>query len=99
MDQSKKSRKGIEGQTLAVCVEARAEAYGSKHPEEGVIWTGKKVYMPQLPSKNKEVELSEDLNYGMEWVLRYYGGSLKQEKDHLPPRDDVAEFDVRTNEK
>ena len=37
MDQSKKSRKGIEGQTLAVCVEARAEAYGSKHPEEGVI--------------------------------------------------------------
>ena len=55
--------------------------------------------MPQLPSKNKEVELSEDLNYGMEWVLRYYGRSLKQEKDHLPPRDDVAEFDVRTNEK
>ena len=45
------------------------------------------------------MELSEYLNDGIKWVLRYYGGSLKQAKYPLPPRDDVMEFNVRTNTK
>ena len=35
----------------------------------------------------------------MEWMLRDYGVSLKKTKDPLPHRDDVVEFDVRTNTK
>ena len=40
-----------------------------------------------------------ELNDGMEWVFRYYGRSLNQAKESLPPRDDVMEFYVRTNTK
>ena len=43
------------------------------------------------------MKLSEDLNDGVEWVFRYYGISLKQSKDPLPPRDDVMEFYFRAN--
>ena len=32
-------------------------------------------------------------------MFRDYGISLKEEKDTLPPREDVVEFDVRTNTK
>ena len=32
-------------------------------------------------------------------MFRYYGISLKQAKDPLPPRDDVTEFDVLSNTK
>ena len=39
------------------------------------------------------------LNDGMEWVFGDYVRSLNQAKDPLPPRDDVVEFDVRTNVK
>ena len=67
--------------------------------KKGVIVTGKKVYTPRLPSTYKETELSEELNDGMEWVLRDYRISLNQEKDPLPPRDDVIEFYVKTNTK
>ena len=35
----------------------------------------------------------------MECVFSYYGISLKQEEDPIPPRDDVMEFDVQTNTK
>ena len=45
------------------------------------------------------MDLSEDLNNGMECVFIYYGRSLKQKKYPLPPRDDVMEFNVKTNTK
>ena len=64
-----------------------------------MIRTGKKVYRPPLPSTCTETEISEDLNDGMEWVLRDYGLSLKQTKYPLPPRYDRMEFDVQTNTK
>ena len=48
---------------------------------KGVIRTGKKDYMPPLPSTYKEKELSEDLNNGMDWMFRDYRRSLKQAKD------------------
>ena len=35
----------------------------------------------------------------MEWVFRDYRISLNQEKDPLPIRDDVVEFDIQTNAK
>ena len=35
----------------------------------------------------------------MEWVFRDYRISLKQETDLLPTRNDVVEFDVKTNTK
>ena len=35
----------------------------------------------------------------MEWVFRYFGISLKQAKEPLPHRDDIMEFDVKTNTK
>ena len=54
-----------------------------------MICTGKKVYRNPLPSTYKETELLEDLNDGMEWVLRDYGTSLKKTKDPLPPRYDI----------
>ena len=66
-----------------------------KNPKEkGVIRTEKKFYRPPLPSTYQETELLEDLNNGMEWVLRYYRRNLKQAKESLPPRYDVIEFDV-----
>ena len=46
--------------------------------------------MSPIPSTYKETELSEDLKYDMEWVFRDYNRSLKQEKDPLPPREDVV---------
>ena len=45
------------------------------------------------------MELSEDLNDGMEWLFRDYGTSLKQAKNPLPPRYNVMEFGVRDNKK
>ena len=35
----------------------------------------------------------------MEWVFREYMISLKQVKYRLPPKDDVMDFDVKTNKK
>ena len=35
----------------------------------------------------------------MEWVFRDYGRYLKQAKEPISPRNDVVEFDVRTNTK
>ena len=35
----------------------------------------------------------------MEWVFRDYARYLKQEKDPLPPRNDVVEVDVRNDTK
>ena len=66
-----------------------------KTTEKGFILIGKKVYRPKLPSTYKETDLSEDLNYGMEWVFRDCGRPLKQANDPLPPRDNVIEFDVQ----
>ena len=41
--------------------------HAGKNPtEKGIIRTGKKVYRPPLTSTDKETELSEDLNDGME---------------------------------
>ena len=37
-----------------------------------VICTGKKVYRHPLKSTYKETEILEDINKGMEWVLRDY---------------------------
>ena len=45
---------------------------------------------PKLPYTYKVTELSEDLNYGMDWVFRYYGISLKQSKDTLTPRESMV---------
>ena len=53
--------------------------------------------MPPLPSTYKETELSEELNYGIEWVFRYYRSSVKQAKNPLPPRENVMKFNLRTN--
>ena len=55
--------------------------------------------MPPLPSIYKEMELSEDFDYGMVWVFRYYGIPLKKAKETLPPRDNVMEYYVQTNTK
>ena len=41
----------------------------------------------------------EDLRDGMEYVFRDYGRSLKEEKNPLPSRDNVMQFDVRNNTK
>ena len=62
MDKSVKIWKIVENQTIAVGVEARVDACGKPPTEKGVIYTGKKVYMPPLPDTYKETELSEDLN-------------------------------------
>ena len=75
------------------------EACGKPHKKKVVIHTVKKFYRPPLTSTYKETELLEELNNGMEWVLRDYGRSIKQEKGPLPPRDDVVEFDVWNNAK
>ena len=45
------------------------------------------------------MEISDNLNDGMEWAFRDYGISLKQANDLLPPRDAVMEFDVQNNTK
>ena len=97
MDKAIKICKGVESQPVNVGVEARLDACGEAPTENGIIRTGNKVYRPPLPPTYKEIEISEDLNDGTEWVLRYYGRPLKQERDPLPPRDDVMEFDVQTN--
>ena len=55
-----------------------------------------KLYRPPLPSTYKETELSYDLNGDLEWVFRDYGKSLNQEKEPLPPRDNVADFNLNT---
>ena len=34
----------------------------------------------------------------MDWVFRDYGISSKHEKEPLPPRDDVVEFDMNNDE-
>ena len=73
--------------------------HAKTHTENKFIRTWKKVYRPPLPSTYKEMELSENLNDGTEWVFRDYGISLKQSKDPLPPRDYVMEFNIRTNTK
>ena len=97
MDKSINRFKGVESQSIYVGFGAGAEVWGKPPTEKGVICTGKKVYRPPLPSTYKERELLEDINDDMEWVFRYYVISLKKSKDPLPPRDDVMEFDVRTN--
>ena len=61
-------------------------------PEKRIIYTGRKFYRPQLPLTYKETELSEELNYGMEWALRDYFRSLNQAKDPIPSRYDTADF-------
>ena len=71
-DKAIKRLRGAEIQPIALSVETRAYACEKPPTEKGVIRTGKKVYRPQLPSNYKETELPEDLNYGMEWVLRDY---------------------------
>ena len=55
MDQSSKIQKVDKGQTTAICVETRADACGELPSEKGVIITGKKVYMPPLPSTLKKI--------------------------------------------
>ena len=45
------------------------------------------------------MEILEDINDGMEWVLIYYERSSKQGKDPIPPMDNDIEFDVQTNKK
>ena len=99
MDKAIKRQKIVEYHTIAVGIEAGAESCGKPCIEKVFIRTEKKVYWPPLPSTYEETELSEDLNDGMEWVFRYYGRSLKQKKDPLPPRDNLMEFNVRTNTK
>ena len=54
-----------------------------------VICTGKKVYRHPLKSTYKETEILEDINKGMEWVLRDYEIFLKKTKYPLPPRYDI----------
>ena len=58
MDKSIRTQKGVEGHTIDVGVDAGAETYGKTLIEKRVISTGKKVYMPPLPSTYKETELS-----------------------------------------
>ena len=55
MDQSSKIQKVDKGQTTAIRVEKMADACGEPPSEKGVIITGKKVYMPPLPSTLKEI--------------------------------------------
>ena len=79
-------------------MDTRAEAYGEKPPEKGVIRTGKKVYIPLLPSTYKEKTFEKPLTmtwsgYSDNWR------SLKQEKEPLLPRDNVVEFDFWNNTK
>ena len=83
MDITTRRWKGLEKPALQVGVEAGAESYGKTPTEKEVISTGKKVYMPPLPSTYKETERLEDLNDGMEWVFRYYRRYLNQAKE--PP--------------
>ena len=54
---------------------------GNPHKRE--LYTGNKFLILPLPYNYKEIELSEDLKYGMEWVLRDDAISLNQEKE--PP--------------
>ena len=53
-----KGRKGVESHTIAICVEARADACGKNPIEKGGISTGKKVYIITIKSTYKEIELS-----------------------------------------
>ena len=71
-DQATKRQKGVEIQTITVGVQARAKACGTPPTEKWVIRTGKKVFIPPLPSTYKETELLKDINGGMEYVLIYY---------------------------
>ena len=99
MDKYIKRQKWVEGQPIGVGVDAGEETFDKNLIEKGVIYTRQKSYRPPLPSTYKEMEISDDLNDVMEWVFRDYKRSLKQEKYHLPPRDDVMEFDVQTDTK
>ena len=73
-----------------------AEACGKQNVEKGVIRTRNKVYRPPLPCTYKGMEISENLNDGMEWVFRDYSISLNQSKDPLPPNNDVVGFYVQS---
>ena len=56
MYQSIKIWKGVESQSISAGVKAREEACGNPPPpENGVIRTGKKFYMPPLPSTCNEI--------------------------------------------
>ena len=70
MDRAIKIQKGVEGRPIAVGVEEGAEACSIPSTETVVTRTGKKFYMPSLPSNYKETNFSEDLHDGMEWVFR-----------------------------
>ena len=59
----------------------------------------RKNYIKWGYNNRQEILQAENLNDGMECVFRYYGRSLNQSKDPLPPRDDVMEFDVLNNTK
>ena len=65
-----KGRKLIESHPIAIGVEAGAEAYGKNPTKKEVVRTEKKFYRPPLPSTYKGTKLLEDLNVGVEWVLR-----------------------------
>ena len=97
LEKSIKIWKLVESQTTSVGVQARAKTCGGKPVETVVIRTGKRVYRPPLPATYKEIEILEDLKNGMEWLFRDYMRYLKQEKDPLPPGDDVMEFDMQKN--
>ena len=44
--------------------------YARKTPHKReLLFKGKRIYRPPLPSAYKEMELPEDLNDGMEWVF------------------------------
>ena len=60
-------------QTIAVGVEARADACRAKPIDKGVVFIGKKFYRTPMSFNYKETELSENLNDGMEWVFRDHG--------------------------
>ena len=99
MDKPINIRKGVESQPITVVVESGQEACGKTTTENGVICVVNKVYRPSLTSTYNETELLQERNDGMELLFRYYGRSLNQAKESLPPRDDVMGFYVRTNTK
>ena len=60
-------------------------------PHDGTIRVERKPYRTPLPSKYKEPELPDVLE-DSDWIYRDFGKSLAKQREELPPRDDIIEF-------
>ncbi len=63
----------------------------------GAIRLDRKVYRTPVRSRWVTPELGEDENDGLDYIFGEHGKAVRQEKQRLPDRNDVVEFNVTTN--